>query len=94
MSRFPAYGRHFSYEGYLQELRANPPGLIIPTAQIGGKEYRRALAEFLDEHYPHDYAEHRLGGMVVFVRKGLRSGSGVGDARVVHGGRIRRHPHS
>jgi hypothetical protein len=80
MSHFPAYARHFSYEGYLRELRANPPGLIIPYTIYAGKEYRRALSEFLRGFYPQDYAQHHLGGLEVYVRRVLRTGSGLRDA--------------
>ncbi len=73
MSRFPAYGERFSYKGYLEELKANPPGLIVPNTPFVGREYRRALNDFLKEFYPEGYTLHRVGRLDVFVK---RDGSG------------------
>ncbi len=68
--RMPAYADRFSYQGYLRELSARPPGLVVPPSLFAGKAYQRAVGDFLRERYPREYVVKQLGEVPVFVRKG------------------------
>ena len=81
MARMPRYRERFSHDGYLRQLRANPPSLIVLHSRYVHAEYRRAAADFLASE-AHRYAEVWVGQVRVFVRRD-RAGEGaraVGEA--------------
>ena len=85
MTRMPGYQERFSHDGYLRELKANPPGLIVLHSPYAHTEYRRAVADFL-AFGALRYDEVRVGEMRVFVRHD-RSASGGHTAHPFVSGR-------
>ncbi|RPI07347.1 MAG: DUF2029 domain-containing protein [Zetaproteobacteria bacterium] len=67
MARMPGYQERFSREGYLRELRANPPGLIVLHSPYAHVEYRRAVADFLASA-ARRYEEVWIDQVRVFIR--------------------------
>ncbi len=75
MAALPAYRGRFSRDGYLRELEANPPSLIVLHSPFAHADYRLAVKDFLASGR-HRYEEMVIEGVHVFVRRG-RSDSGA-----------------
>ena len=68
MAKMPGYQGRFSYDGYLRELQANPPGLIVLHSPFAPAEYRRAVTDFLASE-AHAYEEAWIDQVRVFIRR-------------------------
>jgi hypothetical protein len=67
MAGMPGYRERFSRDGYLREIKASPPSLIVLHSPYAHPEYRRAVADFLASE-ARRYDEVRVGEVRVFVR--------------------------
>lgn len=75
MARVPGYHERFSHDGYLRELKANRPSLIVLHSPFAHAKYRRAVADFLASE-PHRYEEVRINQVRIFIRRD-RSAAGA-----------------
>ena len=68
MAKMQGYQERFSHDGYLRELEADPPGLIVLHSPYAHAEYRRAVADFLASQ-AHRYEEVWIEKVRVFIRR-------------------------
>jgi hypothetical protein len=64
----PVFGEKFSRSGYLEQLEASPPSVVMASPFFTGKEYMAAVLEFVRARHPRSYRKERIAGMTAYVR--------------------------